>query len=88
MLRGSLVLAKGRLAGTSYDETLNMTTIRGGGWRASLQRMTSTVSTGGVENSWMLRLDGPHGDCKFIPVSDYASVSNVDDPANWFSLWF
>ena len=25
---------------------------------------------------------------KTVPVSDFASVSNVDDPENWFSLWF
>ena len=25
---------------------------------------------------------------KSIPVADFASVSNIDDPANWFSLWF
>ena len=28
------------------------------------------------------------GESRAIPVADFASVSNVDDPAGWFSLWF
>ena len=28
------------------------------------------------------------GETREIPVADFATVSNLDDPANWFSLWF
>jgi hypothetical protein len=28
------------------------------------------------------------GEKRTLPVADYWSVSNVDDPSNWFSLWF
>ena len=33
-----------------------------------------------------VREDG--GETREIPVADFATVSNLDDPANWFSLWF
>lgn len=88
ILRGPLVLAKGRAAGTDRDETLNATTVRGGGWRASLRRGADDPQSAGVEDVWMLTLSGPHETQKVVPVSDYASVSNIDNPSNWFSLWF
>ena len=88
ILRGPLVLAKGRLAGTSRDETLNATTIRDGNWTVSMRRAAEQAENTGVENVWLLALTGPHETVKVVPVSDYASLSNIDDPANWFSLWF
>ena len=87
VFRGPLVLAKGRLAGTSRAETLGFTTVRGYGWKASLRPAPHTAENAGVPQAWFLTLSrGPES--KTIPVSDFASVSNVDDPSNWFSLWF
>ena len=88
ILRGPLVLAKGRVAGTERAETLDATSVRGGGWRASLSRCADTPQSAGVEDVWMLTLTGPHETQKVLPVSDYASVSNIDHPENYFSLWF
>ncbi len=88
LLRGPLVLAKGRLAGTSREETLFASTLREQGWRAAALRPAAcTVANAGVDQSWTLVLE--RGDeTREIPVADYASVSNIDDPSNWFSLWF
>ena len=88
VLRGPLVLAKGRLAGTSREETLFATTLRGAGWRAAaLRPAPRTAANAGVPQPWFLDLR--RGDeTRTIPVADFASVSNVDDPANWFSIWF
>ena len=88
VLRGPLVLAKGRLAGTSREETLFATTLREAGWRAvSLLPAPRTAANAGVAQPWTLVLE--RGDeTRSIPVADFASVSNIDDPANWFSLWF
>ena len=87
VFRGPLVLAKGRLAGTLRAETLDASTVRGYGWKASLRPAPHTAENAGVPQAWILTLSrGPES--KTIPVSDFASVSNVDDPSNWFSLWF
>lgn len=87
VLRGPLVLAKGRLAGTSRAETLFATSIRNNDWKATLTPAPTTVENAGVTRAWTLTLS--HGpELKTIPVADFASVSNVDDPGNWFSLWF
>ena len=85
VLRGPLVLAKGRLAGTSREETLFEKTLRGGGWRAAALRAAPRVD--GVGASWLLDLERDGG-TRSIPVADFASVSGGDDPSNWFSLWF
>lgn len=80
VLRGPLVLAKGRVAGTSREETLCASSWRGRGAKALLtprpdgRTWTLTVSAG--------------DDSKDVPVSDFATVSSRDDPENWFSLWF
>ena len=88
VLRGPLVLAKGRLAGTSREETLFATTLRGEGWRAAALRPAArTAANVGVVQPWTLVFERD-GETRAIPVADFASVSNVDDPANWFSLWF
>lgn len=86
-LRGPLVLAKGRLAGTSREETLFASTIRNQGWRASLHPAPRTAANAAVPQPWTLLLERD-GESRAIPVADFASVSNVDDPAGWFSLWF
>ncbi|MBQ7722588.1 MAG: glycoside hydrolase family 127 protein [Kiritimatiellae bacterium] len=85
--RGPLVLAKGRLAGTSRDETLFAMTRRAQDWRATLRQAPRTAANAGVVQPWTLTFERA-GDTYDIPVADFASVSNVDDPANWFSLWF
>ena len=88
VLRGPLVLAKGRLAGTSREETLFAATLRSQGWRAAaLQPAPRSAGNAGVVQPWTLVLE--RGDeTRSIPVADFASVSSIDDPANWFSLWF
>jgi hypothetical protein len=88
VLRGPLVLAKGRLAGTSREETLFASTLREQGWcAAGLRPAAHTAANAGVAQRWTLVLE--RGDeTREITVSDFASVSNIDDPANWFSLWF
>ena len=87
VLSGPLVLAKGRLAGTSREETLFAATIRNQGWRASLHPAPPTAANAAVARPWTLLLERA-GESRAIPVADFASVSNVDDPSNWFSLWF
>ncbi len=88
LLRGPLVLAKGRLAGTSREETLFASSLRGQGWRAAaLRPAPRTAANAGVPQPWILVLER-NGETREIHVADYASVSNLDDPANWFSLWF
>ena len=87
ILRGPLALAKGRLAGTPREETLFAATIRNQGWRAALRPAPRTAATAAVPQPWTLLLERP-GEARAIPVADFASVSDVDDPGNWFSLWF
>ena len=88
VLRGPLVLAKGRLAGTSREETLFATTLRGQGWRvAALHPAPRTAGNAGVAQPWTLVFERD-GETRGMPVADFASVSNIDDPGNWFSLWF
>ena len=93
IMRGPLVLAKGRAAGTCRNETLEFNTINGqGGWKLSLAEAPRTAKNVGVWGSWTLTLEKPIREKpsmkKVIPVADYWSVSNMDDPENWFSLWF
>ena len=57
------------------------------GWRAALKAMPCRVGTAGVPRTWMLTLTRGVEERSFA-VSDFASLSNVDDPDNWFSLWF
>ncbi len=88
VLRGPLVLAKGRLAGTSREETLFATTLRGQGWRAAaLRPAPRTAANAGAPQPWTLEMERD-GEARSIPVADFATVSNIDDPSNWFSLWF
>ena len=88
IMRGPLVLAKGRAVGTSRGETLGASSInRQPGWRASLAQADTGVRNSAVWGMWMLSLE--RGDEKrCIPVGDFWSVSRGDDSTNWFSLWF
>ena len=94
VMRGPLVLAKGRFAGTTRDETLFASAIRGQGkrageegWVAELTRIPVGAASAGVEDVWRLVLRRGRERIE-ANVSDFASVSDVDDPSNWFSLWF
>ncbi|MBQ0031283.1 MAG: glycoside hydrolase family 127 protein [bacterium] len=89
VMRGPLVLAKGRLAGTPRGDTFFSFATENGctGWRAALKAMPCRVGTAGVPRTWMLTLTRGVEERSFA-VSDFASLSNVDDPDNWFSLWF
>ena len=93
VMRGPLVLAKGRVAGTSRMETLEFNTInRQSGWKASLSPAKRTAANAAAWCAWELSLEkdipGKGIEKKTIPVADYWSVSCMDDPENWFSLWF
>lgn len=89
VLRGPLVLAKGRLAGTSREETLFAPTLREQGWHAdSLRPAPRSAENDGVAQPWTLVLRRDDGETRLVPVADFASVSNLNDPDNWFSLWF
>ena len=82
------MLAKGRLAGTSREESLFASSLRGQGWRAAaLSPAPRTAANAGVPQPWILVLERG-GENREIPVADFASVSNLDDPEGWFSLWF
>jgi len=86
VMRGPLVLAKGRAAGTTREETFNAFTVNGKeGWRCSSAPLEpSPFDTWG---RWMLQFE--KGNVKrTVPVADFWSVSRGDDPTNWFSLWF
>ena len=93
VMRGPLVLAKGRLAGTARAETFDFKTVnKQSGWKASFSSAKRTAANAAVWGAWELTLekDIPEKgiEKKTIPVADYWSVSCMDDPENWFSLWF
>lgn len=93
IMRGPLVLAKGRVVGTSRMETLEFNTInKQSGWKTSLSPAKRTAANAAVWGAWELTLekDIPEKgiEKKTIPVADFWSVSCMDDPENWFSLWF
>jgi hypothetical protein len=93
IMRGPLVLAKGRAVGTSRTETLEFNTInKQPGWKLSLAPQKRSAKNAGVWGAWDLTLEkevkGKGTETKTIPVADYWSVSCMDDSENWFSLWF
>ena len=93
VMRGPLVLAKGRAVGTSRTETLEFNTInKQPGWKLSLAPQKRSAKNAGVWGAWDLTLEKEVKDkgaeTKTIPVADYWSVSCMDDSENWFSLWF
>ena len=89
VMRGPLVLAKGRVAGTTRGETFSTFSYWNGGegWQAELEPAPATASCAGAARVWTLTLSRGI-EKKSVQVSDFASVSNFDDPDNWFSLWF
>jgi hypothetical protein len=88
IMRGPIVLAKGRVVGTSRNETFDFLTINGDSrWKVSLAPAKHTAANNGVWGAWKLTLE--KGDEKRdVPVADYWSASRLDDPSNWFSIWF
>lgn len=89
VMRGPLVLAKGRLAGTPRNDTFFSFATENGcaGWKASLKPLACGVGNAGVPRAWELTLSRGVEERTFA-VSDFASLSNIEDPNNWFSLWF
>lgn len=87
IMMGPLLLAKGRMAGTSREETLSSDSVYGKTRSASVRPVINNCGNSSVWSSWMLTLTDGTG-TKEIPVADYASTSNVDDNDNWFSIWF
>lgn len=89
VMRGPLVLAKGRVAGTSRGETLSAFAYWNGGddWKTDLSSCACNSVTAGAARVWALTLERGV-EKKTFPVTDFASASNFDDPDNWFSLWF
>lgn len=87
VMRGPLVLAKGRIAGTDRGETFDFKTVNRQGWKASVVPAGRTAANAAAWGVWSLTLE-KGGEKRTVPVADYWSVSNVDDPENWFSLWF
>ena len=89
VMRGPLVLAKGRAAGTARGETFAAFPYENGGegWAASLAPAPAAAPRTGAGRVWNLTLSRGV-ECRTLPVSDFASVSDIDDPDNWFSLWF
>ena len=89
VMRGPLVLAKGRLAGTPRGDTFFSFATENGmeGWQVKTRPLPPAVATAGVPRVWELTMSRGAEE-KTFRVSDYASLSNVDDATNWFSLWF
>jgi len=87
VMRGPLVLAKGRVAGTARAETFDFKTVNKQGWKVSLAPAKRTAANGSAWGVWNVTFE-KDGAKKTVPVADYWSVSCADDPQNWFSLWF
>jgi len=86
VMRGPVVLAKGRRAGTPRGQTFATGSYDNGtqGWQASLVPAPANAD---VRQAWRLTLTRGV-ESVTVPVADFASVSSGDDPDNWFSLWF
>ena len=87
VMRGPLVLAKGRAAGTSRMETLAFDSINWHGYRAEIHPARLHADNALCWGAWTLDLVR-NGHRRSIPVADFWSVSSANDPENWFSLWF
>ncbi len=93
VMRGPLVLAKGRLAGTSREETLDFDSVnRQRGWCLTALPEKRLATNAAPWGAWTLYLEHGKSGCEYvrreIPVADFWSVSCIDDPDNFFSLWF
>ena len=78
----TLILAKGRYAGTS-DEEIFRDRVTDGEWKAAIRPVPPRKTTG----AWLLTLTRGTEQVE-IPVSDFASVAAADDVENRFSIWF
>ena len=80
---GPIVLAKGLYAGTKRDDVFRNQLGEGVDWKLSALPGCGHDTDG----SWLLQMERG-GEKRTIPVSDFASVADRDDPANRFSIWF
>ena len=81
--RGPLLLTKSKCTGLADRMIFSPDTINGLGFSARLSPGADFGSWG----SWKLRLT--KGDRIFeLPVVDYATAADYDDPRNAFSIWF
>ena len=87
VMRGPLVLAKGRLVGTSRDETFDFETVNRRNGRVSLEEAGRTAGNAAVWGAWRLTFE-VEGKRHSVPVGDFWSLSKYDDAENWFSVWF
>ena len=87
IMRGPILLAKGRAAGTTRAETFFFNSINARGFRAELRPAILRADNALCWGSWTLDL--VRGNQRhMVPVADFWSVSCANDPENWFSLWF
>ena len=80
---GPILLAKGLYAGTPKDDVLKDLLTDTKGWKLSIAP-AKPVKT---EGAWTLTLSKA-GASHVLPVGDFASVADVDDASNLFSVWF
>jgi len=87
IMRGPILLAKGKLAGTSREETLLEPSLFGKNPAIEVVDAFLNTENAAAFGSMILTLiDGDLS--KRILVAPFASVSDVDDGSNWFSVWF
>ncbi|MDY5955092.1 MAG: glycoside hydrolase family 127 protein [Kiritimatiellia bacterium] len=85
--RGPLVLAKSRLNGNSRSQTLHDTSLAHLDYRARLHPAPKRAANSAVPQTWRLTLTRSDREYQ-VEVTDFASASNINDPENWFSIWF
>ena len=89
VMRGPLVLAKGKAVGTGKGDTFSVMSIENGreGWSATITPLRNLSGNMGAPRAWNLTLTRGI-ETQTVPVADFASVSNFDEADNWFSIWF
>lgn len=82
--RGPLVLAKAAAVGAG-DRTC-FTDIEGldSSWSVAIESKAASTTWG----AWTLTLSDGKGDSRQVPVCDFATAADYDDPRNAFSIWF
>lgn len=84
ILKGPLILAKSKNAGTDPAGILSADTIDGRGFGATLEPLEPK----GTWGRWRLTLTGRDGEKVTTDVCDFQSAADFDDPDNLFSIWF
>lgn len=82
--RGPLVLAKAAAVGDG--DKMCFTDIEGldSSWRVTIRDLVGSTTWG----AWTLTLSDGKGTSHQIPVCDFATAADYDDPRNAFSIWF